>query len=40
MRYLAQEALVKEGKLYPVGPGSLPEEGRMLRRKRGRQDYD
>jgi len=30
MRYTAVEAIVKQGKIYPAGPGSLPEEGRVL----------
>ena len=30
MSYTAVEAIVKKGKIYPVDPGSLPEEGRVL----------
>ncbi len=30
MRYTAVEAIVKQGKIYPADPGSLPEEGRVL----------
>ena len=28
--YVAVEAIVKKGKLYPITPCSLPEEGRVL----------